>query len=142
MAGAVEQAEDGIVIVAVIGAIALLIWWAGGINFFQGLASGEPGTLQSMKNAFSGFPSGADPGTSPLFQWLQGLAESARNFGGYIFGSNGSNYTPSQATAIENFQENYQVDPNTLQQAVQNGNSDLETWISQVQSNPATLPFF
>ena len=144
MAGPVEEVED-FVIVAVIAGIAFLAFWLlGGFKAIAGLLSGDSGVQQSFTNAAAGFPSGADPGTVPLFQQLQGFFESVRNFGGYVFGSsNGPEYTPKQAAAIDAQIASYQ--PMTAEQvnnAVQNFSSNVNNFASALQSNPGSLPIF
>jgi hypothetical protein len=102
MANVIDDTENALTLAIgalVIFALVWVLWQFRGL--FAGLGgllngTADPGTLQSVKNALAGFPNGADPGTVPAAQYLQGMAESNRNFGNYVFGSDTWNQYSSQ----------------------------------------------
>lgn len=147
MANVIDETENGVILLAALGIGLLVFWIIGGFSFLKGLGTGDAGVLQSAKNAINGFPDGADPGTIPFFQQLQGLVESVRNFYDMVFGPNQDEvdqetYTQAEADQIDQFTANYKVDPTTLQTAVSGAVPAIQNWVGQVQSNPASLPFF
>jgi hypothetical protein len=121
MADVIEKTESILVDLIVLIILGLFIWIIWEFRDFFGLSTGEEkgGKAQSIKNAGEGFPSGADPGTIPLFQYLQGLAESWRTL--FNSSSDDEEYTEAQADSMTKLAKNYET-PSSMQvdQAVQN----------------------
>lgn len=90
MAGAVEESEDLVIVILLCALLGVIVWALFQIpdlleqlkKLFPTLVP-DAGTLQSLKNVANGFPDGADPGTVPIAQTAQGIAESLRNYGPY-----------------------------------------------------------
>ncbi len=130
MANLIEETENVlilIVVLAILGAIAWLIWQ---FRDYFGLGKGTDesgGKKQSLLNALNGFPDGADPGSIPVAQDVQGFVESVRNFGNLIFGSNDDEeYNADQTAGINQAVANYQMPTQSqIAQGLQNAGNSL-----------------
>jgi len=125
MANVIDDTEN-LAVMAVglllLGAVVYILWQ---FRDFFGLGAQDAGTLQSLKNAGAGFPDGADPGTVPAAQYMQGVVESFNNFHDYVFGS------PEDGSNSPAYVEPAPIDPAQVQQAVQNFSTTYEQLAQQ-----------
>jgi hypothetical protein len=107
------------------------------------LAPVDPGTAQSVKNALDGFPSGADPGTVPIAQYMQGLFESGRTLSNDVWGTSGPD--PGSATVDQADAALAAYQPpsySQLQSAYTQAPVAINNFLNTIQTNPGSLPIF
>lgn len=123
---------------------AIILWALYQFRDFFGLgaatASDAAGKAQAVKNVLNGMPDGADPGTIPLLQDVQGLVESSNNFSNYVFGTQEELAmqnavevpaaivppTPDQISQVQQFVDNYATYMPTVDLS-----SDPVSWLQQ-----------
>jgi hypothetical protein len=129
MASLIDDTEDAVVLGLSLVLVGLCAW-----ALYKGWSLLQPGAdagkAQSLKNALNGFPDGADPGTIPAAQYLQGIVESVRNFHDYVFGSDEDNAADSAPSIPAAYQA-----PTAIQMAdTETAVDDYDQWASSDES--------